>query len=520
MPLSPSSTEIDTSRSSSPRPSPDGEGVASASGFERILEPGRNCWRIDTAHRASLLIDGATYFRRLDEALRKARHSILIIGWDFDASAQLRPDKEDGETLGTLLRSLVEEKETLQVQILIWNLSPVHTPSATLPLIVGADWEEHPRIALHLDNHHPAYGVQHRKIVVIDGVLAFVGGIDLTINRWDTSRHQPQDPARQTVNGDSYDPIHDMEMMVDGAVARSMADLARDHWEAATEEKAAIPSAEGPQGGGEGEAEDLWPEDLEPDFSDIDIGIARTVPAIDKDREVREIESLTFDALRAARNTIYIENQYLSDDKVGDILEERLAEKDGPEVVAVITRANQGVIEGWFMGGNLNRMIRRLRQCDRYGRFGIYHPVASVDPHLEIMVHAKVLIIDDQLLRVGSSNLNRRSTGLDKECDLAIEAHDEDCQAIIRKLRNRLLSEHLDCTPDTLAQVSAEEDTLVKVIDRLNTSNKRLIDFPEVKTHGAKKLMPGTRLFDPRGPIALFGRIRRKGGPHRRRKTG
>lgn len=518
MPLPQSSTETDMSRA---RPSPDDEARQSASSFAPILEPGHNCWRIDKARRASLLIDGAAYFHRLDEALRKAKHSILIIGWDFDASAQLRPDKEGSETLGTLLRSLVEEKDDLQVQILIWNLSPVHTPSATLPLIVGADWEEHPRIALHLDNHHPAYGVQHRKIVVIDGVLAFVGGIDLTINRWDTSHHRPEEPARRTTSGDSYDPIHDMVMMVDGPVARSIAELARGHWEAATEEKAAIPAAENLPGDGKsGGIEDLWPEDLDPDFSDIDIGIARTVPAIEKEREVREIESLTFDALRSARDTIYIENQYLSDDKVGDILEARLAEKDGPEVVAVITRANQGMIEGWFMGGNLNRMIRRMRQCDRYGRFGIYHPVASVDPHLEIMVHAKVLIIDDRLLRVGSSNLNRRSTGLDKECDLAIEARDEDCQKVIHRLRDRLLAEHLDCTPDTLAQVSAEEGTLVKVIDRLNTHNKRLIDFPEVTTHGAKKLMPGTRLFDPRGPIALFGRIRRKGSPHRRRKSG
>ena len=41
------------------------------------------------------------------------------------------------------------------------------------------------------------------------------------------------------------------------------------------------------------------------------------------------------------------------------------------------------------------------------------------------MVHSKVMIVDDTLLRVGSANLNNRSMGTDTECDLALEARND-----------------------------------------------------------------------------------------------
>src|SRR5918993_1177724 len=73
-----------------------------------ILEPGRNCWRIETARRAAVLIDACAYYRRLEQALHKARRSILIVGWDFDGRIRLRPNADDSKPLGDLLRSLVE----------------------------------------------------------------------------------------------------------------------------------------------------------------------------------------------------------------------------------------------------------------------------------------------------------------------------------------------------------------------------------------------------------------------------
>ena len=110
-----------------------------------ILKPGRNCWCIERAERAAVLIDGASYFSRLDQGLRSARRSILIVGWDFDGRIRLRPDAgEDSPPLGDLLRSLVETHSELEIRILIWSIATLHAPGETLPLIAGAKWQDHP----------------------------------------------------------------------------------------------------------------------------------------------------------------------------------------------------------------------------------------------------------------------------------------------------------------------------------------------------------------------------------------
>ena len=168
-----------------------------------ILRAGQNCWRVAQADRAAVLIDGAPYFAHLETALRNAQRSILIVGWDFDGSIRLCPDRcaEDSPPLGPLLRSLVEERPELEVRILVWSVAVVHAPGAPGPLIFGADWQNHPRLHIKLDTHHPLYAAHHQKIVCIDDALAFVGGMDLTVERWDTERHACDDPIRMRDDG-------------------------------------------------------------------------------------------------------------------------------------------------------------------------------------------------------------------------------------------------------------------------------------------------------------------------------
>ncbi len=55
-----------------------------------ILVPGRNVWRVAKARRAAVLLDGAEYFAALRSAMIKARHSIVIAGWDIHSQMQLR----------------------------------------------------------------------------------------------------------------------------------------------------------------------------------------------------------------------------------------------------------------------------------------------------------------------------------------------------------------------------------------------------------------------------------------------
>ena len=124
----------------------------------------------------------------------------------------------------------------LEVRILIWNLSTVHAPGATIPLLLGAPWQDHPRITLRLDSPHPVYGAHHQKIVCIDDSMAFVGGIDLTVDRWDTQDHKPNDERRICADGSLYGAVHDIQMAVDGEAARCVAAVAHDRWRVATGE--------------------------------------------------------------------------------------------------------------------------------------------------------------------------------------------------------------------------------------------------------------------------------------------
>jgi phosphatidylserine/phosphatidylglycerophosphate/cardiolipin synthase-like enzyme len=472
-----------------------------ATGEFDIFEVGRNCCSIGHAHRASVLVDGAAYFAALDSALRQARRSILIIGWDFDAGIKLRPDSEEPcPSLGELLRALVEERPDLEVRILIWNLAVVHASGASLPLIFGAAWQQHPRIRLHLDNGHPVYGAQHHKIVCIDDSLAFVGGTDLTIGRWDTPAHAPDDPRRVNPDGAAYGPVHDLQIVVEGDAARCVADVALARWQAATGEKVERRSP----------LRHLWPDGLTPDFSNVPVAIARTAPRWGKARGVREIAALNIDAIKSAREAVYIEAQYLADSSLRDELCASLARPTGPEIVILVTHAAHGILERWIMGGNRDRVIRKLRREDRHGRFGVFFPVLGAgEGASEIFIHSKLLIVDDRFLRIGSSNFNRRSMGLDTECDLAIEAGDAASRATIARIRDTLLAEHLGVAPAIVRGTVAREGSLLAAIRRLNGNARRLQEY-EVRERGSTHLMPGTRLLDPRKPFPLLSLFRRR----------
>ena len=471
-----------------------------------ILGPGQNCWRIAQADRASALIDGAAYFACLEAALRRAQSSILIIGWDFDGSIRLRPDvsAEDSPPLGPLLRSLVEAKPDLEVRILVWSIAVVHAPGAPGPLIFGAEWQDHPRLQLKLDTHHPLYAAHHQKIVCIDDALAFVGGMDLTVERWDTHRHTCDDPLRLKEDGSIYEPVHDLQMAVDGEAARSIAEVGYGRWKFATGEE---PSPARP------DEADPWPQDLGADFVNVPVAIARTYPAWGDQPSAQEAAALTLDALSAARKSIYIEAQYMTAPAIGDVLEQRLADPDGPEIVVIQTHESHGWAEELVMGTNRDRLIRRLRKCDHYNRLRVYYPVIpnGSGGECQVLIHSKLIIVDDAFLRIGSSNLNNRSMGLDSECDLAIEATNEDERLTIAGLRDRLLAEHLETRPEIFAEVlEGSGGSVIRAIDQLNTGARGLRAFGAMADEGPDAPAPGTGLLDPPEPFEPLSLFRRR----------
>ena len=476
---------------------PRGRGLESG-GSGPVIRDGENCWKVARARRASVLVDAADYFAALESSLRQARQSVLILGWDFDGRIRLRPDAapEDSPPLGDLLRRLVEENDELEVRILMWSESVVHAPGSTSEMLLGAPWQKHPRIHVKLDTYHPIYAAHHQKIVTIDDRTAFCGGMDLTVERWDRPSHTIGDPLRRTPDGEAYQPVHDVQMVLDGAAAKALSELAKERWRTAIGRN---PPAECSGSG------DAWPDGLPQDFADVDVAIARTMPEFLDNLPVREAMDLTMDALRSARKSIYIEAQYMTSSVLGDIVERHLCNPAGPEIVVVMARECNGIIERWVMGTNRDRLIRRLKNADRYGRLRILYPCICKDGETaQIFVHSKVVVVDESFLRVGSSNLNNRSIGLDTECDLAIEAADGDTSAAIALARNRLLAEHVGADPHAFGVMLEQEGSLIAAIEKLSGPERRLLPFEAMSDDGPDHPVWGTRLLDPARPFRLL----------------
>ena len=460
----------------------------------RILQPGTNCWRLAHASRAAILIDGAAYFAALRAALARARRSVFIISWDVDSRIALLPgiEPDDGlpARLGDFLNALAERRKELHIHVLDWDFTMLYAMNREVLPIYQLGWRTHRRLHFHLDEHHPLGASHHQKIVVIDDALAFVGGLDLTRQRWDTPEHRPDEPRRVNGRGRPYPPFHDVQLAVDGAAATALGELARERWRRATGREPKVET-----GGGA----DPWPPELQADLNNVEVAIARTEPAYGPHPEVQEVKRLYLDAIAAARQSIYIENQYFTAAAIGAALAERLREPQGPEVV-VVSRLSGGWLESNTLEVLRARLINDLQMADLHGRLRIYvpHHAGLAEP---IKLHSKLMVVDGRLLRVGSANLNNRSMGLDTECDLAIEAAGPAAQQAIHACRDRLLAEHLGVTPERVSAEIIRAGSLIAAIDALRGNPRSLEPLALAAPAGLEAKLPSTALVDPERPL-------------------
>ncbi|MCB1706876.1 MAG: VTT domain-containing protein [Halioglobus sp.] len=443
-----------------------------------IFTPEENCWRVEHAARAAVLVDGEAYFAALREAMLRAQHAIIIVGWDLHSEVQLLRNGESDEyptKLGELLNALARDRPSLDIYLLNWDYAIVYALEREFFPTYKLQWRSHERVHFRLDAKHPLGASQHQKLVVIDDRIAFCGGFDLSKWRWDTRQHRIDDARRTDPDGKPYPPFHDVQMLVDAEAARALAEVAWQRWQTATgESPKTVPEYEG----------DPWPPGIREDFTDVQMAIARTLPALEGRQTVREVEQLYFDSIAAAQDFIYIENQYLTSAGIGDALATRLGEPDGPEIVIVMPRETGGWLEQHTMDVLRARLLRRLRDADLHDRLRVYYVSLGGEPAQAVMIHAKLMVIDDCFLRVASSNLSNRSMGMDAECDLAFGcAPGSDHVAGIRRVRRGLLAEHLDVDVEAVAAAERDHSSLIRAVESLrgnvHTLEPLAADIPE-----------------------------------------
>jgi phosphatidylserine/phosphatidylglycerophosphate/cardiolipin synthase-like enzyme len=460
-----------------------------------LLEPGANCWRVDRAARAALVVDAADYYRAARSALLNARSTVQLLNWAFDPDTPFDPSgpaqNDPAEQFGPFLRRLADERPGLDVRILCWRSSlPIAATQHFFPHRAKQCFQGS-RVHFRLDASVPLGACHHQKMIVIDEEIAFCGGCDIGPDRWDTLAHLDDEPGRRpSAPGDKrYPPRHEVMAVVEGAPARALGELFRERWRRSTGHKT-LPPAE--------RAGDAWPPQITPQFTGTRTAIARTLPEWRGWPEVRECEALHLSAIAAAQRCIYLENQYFTSPIVAEALAARLAEPGGPEVILISTEHSPSWFDRMTMDRTRALFLTRLQAADAHRRLHAYVP--RTEHRQSIIVHAKLAIIDDLLLRVGSANLNNRSAGFDTECDLAFEPDPDDGAArrMIAAQRARLLAHWLGCSPAAVAQAAAQAGGLGAGVDRL-------------RADGFDRLSPLSPL--PMGPVSGFIATHHLGDP-------
>ena len=512
-----------------------------------IAVPGRNCWRLTRASRLSFLVDAEAYYAAVASACEKAQESITITGWAIDSRARLHPGRPPGalpDELGPFLAALVRRRRSLRVRVLAWDVGMVFGIESGYVPVFRTEAERLARFEWELDSEHALGAAQHQKIVVVDDRVAFVTGMDLTGERWDTREHAKGD-ARRVHAGHAYRPYHDVGVVLDGEPAAALGELVRMRWARATGRSAPLARMRAgfrsldpgtPLGGvldrvgamsqrasdrarrlsrrasdralstwplrraeaAPDPAADRWPDGVVPQATDVPVALARTEAEYLGQPAVREVEALWLDSIAAARRTIYIENQYFTSRTIAEALAKRLAEADGPEVVILQPLTCSGWLEQATMGVLRDVHLRKLRDADAGKRLRVLHPVAA--DGTPISLHSKVLVVDDAIARVGSANASNRSMALDTELDAHVESSGRpDLVALVAGLRDSLVSEHLGVSEETLRHAAAAHGSLRGAIDALRGDGRSLHELQFDSPGWLAALVP-SGLADPESP--------------------
>jgi phosphatidylserine/phosphatidylglycerophosphate/cardiolipin synthase-like enzyme len=358
-----------------------------------------------------VLIDGAEALPRIAAAIEGAQSSVHIAGWHMTPDFGLTRD-ENARPLHDLLGAVAERAD---VRVLLWagSPAPVFKPTRAQVREARDELVRDTRIRCELDAHERPMHCHHEKLVIIDGELAFVGGIDLTSmagDRFDGSRHD----VKGTLGW------HDVSTCLRGPAVADVATHFADRWHAVTGDR--LPHVEPPPAAGS-----------------TTVQVVRTVPEKVYDflprGDFRILEAYQR-ALRSAQRFIYLENQFLWSPEIVHTLVDKLRNPPADDfrlVVVLPARPNNGSDD---TRGQLAVLVDADDGNERFLAATLHARTGDLTGPL--YVHAKVGIVDDRWLTVGSANLNEHSLFNDSEMNVV--TCDEE---LARSTRLRLWSEHL-----------------------------------------------------------------------------
>jgi phosphatidylserine/phosphatidylglycerophosphate/cardiolipin synthase-like enzyme len=418
-------------------------------------------------------VDGAAYYPQLHAALSRVEPDDHVWFADWEGSADERLEGP-GTEIGAILKRLAERGAV--VRGLLWRSHPRQA---------HFDEQDHMHLAhelnqggatLALDERVRRAGSHHQKLVVIGGPapqrpgdVAFVGGIDLCHGRHDDHDHlgDPQATDELDEAYGSRPPWHDAQLEIRGPAVTDLAWTFRERWNDPTpldhrnplrrlqrrlmDQPRTLDPLPAPAADASGDGPHL-------------VQVLRTYPprrprydfASDGERSIARAH---LKALGRARRLVVIEDQYLWSTDGSEALANALHAHQELQVVLVVPRHpdQDGALTGPANREARHRVIRRLQSAggDRVAVYDLVNRAGT-----PIYVHAKVAIIDDVWLEVGSDNFNRRSWTHDSElgCSVLDEQRDprppadpaglgDGARLLARQTRLALWCEHLGRRP-------------------------------------------------------------------------
>jgi phosphatidylserine/phosphatidylglycerophosphate/cardiolipin synthase-like enzyme/uncharacterized membrane protein YdjX (TVP38/TMEM64 family) len=453
-----------------------------------------------------MLVDCANYYRALHEAVRAAQHSVFVLGWDIDSRIELlRGAEAERSPCPNTFFDLIQWKARQSPEVMIylnrWDYSVFM--AADRENFSTSKWKSHSskNVFFLLDDQLPLGASHHQKVVVIDDEVAFCGGMDIAIGRWDKRQHHPKNRNRVDPEGSlkpgekKFGPYHDVQIVVAGPVASILAELARKRWRAVADFNP-VPMRQVHTNA----LPDTWPN-IDVDFKNVDMAVALTMPPYKKHRATRQIERLYLDMIASAERFIYMENQFFSRRNIAAALVKRLKEKPELQVLLLSCYNPEGIMEKkslWY-GRLLFRDI--LEKGGVADRVVLAYPI-SHENNVEkpVRIHSKLMIVDDRYLRVGSSNINNRSMALDSECDLVIEGKDKKTCQKIASIRNDLIREHTGRTHADIAKLVTNGDVQT-FLDDVKHSRQHIRKINDEQYRNERFTALATRLADPEKPL-------------------
>ncbi len=384
------------------------------------------------------LIDGEKYFASVEAAMNGAERYIFISSWLMSPHFPLNHTDDVRAMEPSRLVNILAEaaKRGVMVRILIWSgarLLRQPTEKIAQEMIAQVKLRAPDAdIVVLFDHAAKITHTIHEKTLSIDGRVGFVAGLDFTTlkgDRWDTTLH----PLRRGQNW------HDAGLRVEGEIALDVDDLFRRRF-LATEARLKVTSTVLPT-----------PLPALEIVNSQEAQLVMTMPGkLYPFESEGEFSILHFylEAIRAAKRFIYIENQFLWSPHITDALKEAITRNSGADnrsakpfriVVVLPAHADAGKLDN-------DQHVENLRNFDDseeiFHAFTLYTSgvTAGLSPFraAPVYLHAKIMIVDDEWITVGSANLNDRGLIRDVELNVAVKNPET-----ARNFRIALWAEHL-----------------------------------------------------------------------------